>query len=140
MSSNNIINSLGLNPISFEDKKVQLAPQSESEDEEAEMDIQNARHGLYKALDYSREALEDMLSIAKQSQHPKAYEVLNTTIKTLADISSEIGTLQLKKQRLKKKGDGSEDQNGNVINNLFVGSTAELQQMLENLNNKKEDE
>lgn len=130
-SNNSIINSLGLTPIPFDDNRRTLAPQVEGDNQEAEEDIQNARDGLYRALDYSRDVVEDMLAIARQSQHPKAYEILNSSVKTLADISSEIGSLQLKKQRLKQNQKKEDDSDGKTINqNVFVGSTAEFQQLI----------
>jgi hypothetical protein len=99
-------------------------------------DVSEARDGLYDALSKSQQAVEDMMAIAQQSQHPKAYEVLNAAIKTMADISMGLADLQLKKQRLEKGNQSSTSPEGQTVNNLFVGSTAELQQMIENMRNK----
>ena len=107
-------------------------------DQQADDDVDQARLGLFDALMKSQCAVEDMLAIAQQSQHPKAYEVLNSTIKTMADISMGIADLQLKKQRL-NKGTTQPAGEGNVTNNLFVGSTAELQKMLEDMKNGNTD-
>jgi len=124
---------LGLNsvPAIYEDEKENL-PAVVSE--QADDDVDAARTGLYDALSLSQQAVQDMLAIAQQSQHPKAYEILNSSIKTMADISMGLAELQLKKQRL-NKGSGQPTGDGNVTNNLFVGSTAELQQMLEDMKN-----
>jgi hypothetical protein len=124
---------LGLSsvPAIYDDEKENLpAVVSEQVDD----DVDQARTGLYDALSLSQQAVQDMLAIAQQSQHPKAYEILNSTIKTMADISMGIADLQLKKQRL-NKGTQQPQGDGNVTNNLFVGSTAELQQMLEDIKN-----
>lgn len=102
-------------------------------DQQSDQDIDQAREGLYDALQKSQQAVEDMVAIAQQSQHPKAYEVLNSAIKTLADISMGIADLQLKKQRLNKNITSPNE--GGVTNNLFVGSTSELQKMLESIKN-----
>lgn len=102
--------------------------------EQADSDVDAARDGLYDALSLSQQAVQDMLAIAQQSQHPKAYEILNNTIKTMADISMGLADLQLKKQRL-NKGVQQPVGEGSVTNNLFVGSTAELQKMLEDMKN-----
>lgn len=126
---------LGLNslPVVY-DLEVENLPAVHSEQSDA--DVDKARDGLYDALEKSQLAVEDMISIAQQSQHPKAYEVLNSAIKTLADISMGLADLQLKKQRLNKGTTGSgTPQDGQTVNNLFVGSTAELQQMIENAKN-----
>lgn len=103
-------------------------------DEQSGDDVDQAREGLYDALTKSQAAVDDMMAIAQQSQHPKAYEILNQAIKTMADISMGLVDLQLKKQRL-NKGNQQAPADGNVTNNLFVGSTAELQQMLEDIKN-----
>jgi hypothetical protein len=124
---------LGLNsvPAIYEDEKENL-PAVVSE--QADDDVDAARTGLYDALSLSQQAVQDMLAIAQQSQHPKAYEILNSSIKTMADISMGLADLQLKKQRL-NKGSSQPSGEGGVTNNLFVGSTAELQQMLEDIKN-----
>jgi hypothetical protein len=124
---------LGLNsvPVIYDDEKENL-PAVVSE--QADNDIDQARDGLYDALSLSQQAVQDMLAIAQQSQHPKAYEILNSSIKTMADISMGLADLQLKKQRL-NKGQSQPAGEGNVTNNLFVGSTAELQKMLEDIKN-----
>jgi trans-2-enoyl-CoA reductase len=131
--SEQLDNALGLNtvPMIYDDEKENLpAVVSEQTDD----DIDQARTGLYDALSLSQQAVQDMLAIAQQSQHPKAYEILNSSIKTMADISMGLADLQLKKQRL-NKGVVQPASEGGVTNNLFVGSTAELQQMIENMRN-----
>ena len=124
---------LGLNsvPVVYEDEKENLPAVV---NEQADGDVDAARDGLYDALSLSQQAVQDMLAIAQQSQHPKAYEILNSSIKTMADISMGLADLQLKKQRL-NKGVHQPAGDGNVTNNLFVGSTAELQKMLEDMKN-----
>jgi hypothetical protein len=106
--------------------------------EQVDDDVDQARTGLYDALSLSQQAVQDMLAIAQQSQHPKAYEILNSSIKTMADISMGLADLQLKKQRL-NKGTLQPQSEGGVTNNLFVGSTAELQKMLEDMKNGNTD-
>jgi hypothetical protein len=125
---------LGLNslPVVYDDENTDLPA---VQNEQADKDVGEARDGLYSALNMSQVAVQDMLSIAQQSQHPKAYEVLNTAIKTMADISMGLADLQLKKQRLNRGNMQPVVGEGGVTNNLFVGSTAELQQMIENMRN-----
>jgi hypothetical protein len=127
-----IDDALGLNPIVPYGDTVQYPANVDNSQQENDLDF--ARENLYDAVVKSQAAVEDMIAIAQQSQHPKAYEVLNSLIKTFADVSSGIADLQLKKQRLSGKAP-AEDGNKVVNNNLFVGSTAELQKMLENLKN-----
>lgn len=105
-----------------------------TDEEQVKEDVDTARDNLHDAVVVAQQAVQDMLSIAQQSQHPKAYEALNSLIKTYADISMGLADLQVKKQRL--NGKKNTDENQTVNNNLFVGSTAELQQMLEDMKNK----
>lgn len=132
--SDDIDNALGLTPLTVykQDEQNNLPTVV---DHQKDDDLSFARENLYDAVVKSQAAVEDMIAIAQQSQHPKAYEVLNSLIKTFADVSTGIADLQLKKQRLNGK---QEDENKTVNNNLFVGSTAELQKMLQDL--KSDDE
>lgn len=131
--SEDVDKALGLRPLPVVYEPKEIVP-VETENQVDE-DVDQAREGLYDALAKSQEAVDDMLMIARSSQHPKAYEVLNSVIKTMADVSMGLADLQLKKQRL-KKGETNETQDGHTTtNNLFVGSTAELQQMLEKMKN-----
>jgi hypothetical protein len=126
---------LGLNPMAqFDDHKSNLPAVVQTDSEQVEDDIEQVRDNLSNAIELSQTAVQDMLSIAQQSQHPKAYEVLNAMIKTYADISMGLVDLQAKKAKLVAKKPEGEGQT--INNNLFVGSTAELQQMLENMKSK----
>jgi len=123
-----IDDALGLKPLTVY-KEEEQANLPAVVDQQKEDDLGFARDNLYDAVVKSQAAVEDMIAIAQQSQHPKAYEVLNSLIKTFADVSTGIADLQLKKQRLQ----GKEPEGNTVNNNLFVGSTAELQKMLQDL-------
>ena len=131
------------------EKKLQLRPLEVSEISEVvstdivsaksdtlNADVNTARDNLHDAVVVAHQAVQDMLNIAQQSQHPKAYEALNSLIKTYADISMGLADLQLKNQRLQNNAQPKEETEAQVVNNnLFVGSTAELLKMLED--NKK---
>lgn len=122
-----------LDLVNYNDTGKELAKVEEPKDEQIANEIEYARENLYSAVEASQQVVQDMLTIAQQSQHPKAYEVLNSSIKTLSDVAMNIAELQMKKQRLltTKTPQGEEGQT--INNNLFVGSTAELQQMLANM-------
>lgn len=133
-----IDDALGLNPLPMvvdEDTDQPNNLPAVIGEEQVEEDVAEARENLGNAIELSQQAVQDMLTIAQQSQHPKAYEVLNSMIKTYADISMGLVDLQMKRQRLEGKKGGSSEQAQTVHNNLFVGSTAELQQMLEKMKN-----
>lgn len=133
-----IDDALGINPLPVivdEDENVNLP--AVIGEEQVEEDVAEARQNLGNAIELSQQAVQDMLTIAQQSQHPKAYEVLNSMIKTYADVSMGLVDLQMKRQRLEGKKKQEEGQQ-TINNNLFVGSTAELQKMLEDMKSKGE--
>ena len=84
----------------------------------------------FNVIEKGTQALEDMLDVAKASEHPRAYEVVSTLMKTLVDANKDLVAMSDKKAEQKQQPN---DANGTVNNNLFVGSTAELQQMLRNI-------
>ena len=68
-----------------------------------------------------------MLEIAKQSEHPRAFEVVNQLMKTMADTQKDLLELKQREQKI----NGTENKSpSNVTNALFVGSTNELQKMI----------
>jgi hypothetical protein len=102
--------------------------------DEAEKDYTYARENLYDVINKGQEALFDMLDVAKQSQHPRAYEVLSGLINTLVAANKDLLDLQKKKKELFKE----EKPDKTVTNNnLFVGSTAELQKLIKDRQNNE---
>lgn len=95
---------------------------------DADNDFKYARENFYNVIEKGTEALEDMLRVAQASEHPRAYEVVSTIMKTLMDANKDLVDLSDKKQ---KRDEPKEQAVTN--NNLFVGSTAELQKMLKDL-------
>ena len=95
-------------------------------------DFEYARENLKKVIDSGHDALDNMLEIAKQSEHPRAFEVVNQIMKTMADAQKDL--LELKQRQQKING---EDKTApqNVTNALFVGSTAELQKIVKGKDN-----
>ena len=93
---------------------------------DSEIDFQYARENLYNLIERGQDGLEEMLEIAKSSEHPRAMEVFGQLIGKLTETNKELLNLH------KAKKDISQDTSGpkNVSNNLFVGSTAELQRFL----------
>jgi len=129
--SNPIDKALGLNPLPVIQDDDALPAVI---DETVSNDVETARDNIQDAIAVSQQAVQDMLNIAQQSQHPKAYESLNSILKTYADLSMGLVDLQMKKQRLQGKS-GSDDSKKTVNNNLFVGSTADILKMLEGKQN-----
>lgn len=94
-------------------------------------DFQYARENFYNVIEKGTEAIEDMLNIARASEHPRAYEVLSTLMKTIIDANKDLVEMG-KKKALEEK---PEESKRVTNNNLFVGSTAELQQLIKDMRN-----
>lgn len=103
-------------------------------DKDINNDYEYTRGQLYNLIEKGQEAINGILDVAQNSDHPRAYEVAGNLIKNVADISDKLVDLQKKMKELdqEKKGPTS------VTNNaMFVGSTAELQKMLKQMGNDK---
>ena len=98
-----------------------------STEEDIERDYEYQREQFYKLVDRGSMAIDGILELAKEGEHPSAYEVAGQLIKNVADVTEKLGDLQEKMKRLK---DVPGTAPKNVTNALFVGSTAELQKML----------
>ena len=123
--------SLGLEPLDdvVEGKVVQRT--EVPTDDKMNKDYEYARSNFYNVIESGTEALEQMLDVAKASEHPRAYEVVSTIMKTLVDANKDLVTMSTKKQESEEEKNPTEKTVSN--NNLFVGSTAELQQLLKDM-------
>lgn len=92
--------------------------------EDISKDIERIKKVHHELLDKSEEALDNLLEFAKASESPRAYEVVSNLIKTTADVAKSLSDIIMKETKTKP-----EVQN-NTQNNLFLGSTAELQKFL----------
>ena len=96
-------------------------------DKDPDSDFEIGRANLYKLLDKGNDAIDGILALAKEGEHPRAYEVAGQLIKTVADVSKDLLELQ---EKLKKIKDVPNTGPKSVTNALFVGSTTELQKFL----------
>ena len=96
-------------------------------DKDPDSDFETGRENLYKLLDKGNDAIDGILALAKEGEHPRAYEVAGQLIKTVADVSKDLLELQEKLKKIKGVADKGPK---NVTNALFVGSTTELQKLL----------
>ena len=92
-----------------------------------EKDYEYQRQNFYSLVERGTDAVEGILELAKESDHPRAYEVAGNLIKQVAEVTEKLGDLQEKMRKLKEVPNTAPK---NVTNALFVGSTAELQKML----------
>jgi len=97
---------------------------------DATKDYEYTRANLYNLIDKASEAINDVLDLARESNHPRAYEVAGNFIKQTADMTDKLIDLQKKIKDLDGGDKKSAAINGNVTNNMFFGTTADLQLML----------
>ena len=97
-----------------------------------EDDYDHARDNLRELLTQGKVALETALTVAKQSEHPRAFEVVGGLMKQLADINQQLMDVHQQKKKLEEptKGTSKEVTNNNAI---FVGSTADLSKMIKKM-------
>jgi len=93
----------------------------EDTDDKQEQDFELGRQNLHEVIEQGKRALDELCSIANASQHPRAYEVVATLIKTVSDANSNLMNLHKQKKDVSKKEKPSQ-----VTNSLFVGSTDDL--------------
>jgi hypothetical protein len=92
-----------------------------------ESDYEYQRKQFYNLVEKGSTAIDGILELAKEGEHPRGYEVAGNLIKQVAEVTEKLGDLQEKMKRLE---DVPNTAPKNVTNALFVGSTAELQKMI----------
>ena len=97
-----------------------------STNNEVEDDYDYARKNLRDLIDSGMGDLNTVMDIARQSESPRAFEVATNLMKTLTDTNKDLLELAKKKKVLTQ-----EKNTQNVTNALFVGSTADLQKMIQ---------
>ena len=97
-------------------------------------DYRLARKTFRSLIDKGNNAIEDLTDLARQSESPRAYEVLSTLMKTVAETTKDLYDLQKKTKDLMKedKSRPQDEQRINVEKAVFVGSTAELLKKVKN--------
>lgn len=143
MSDEKISSALGIRPMSEIDdaeKNLPLVQHTEApyelavvspEDDENLQDIETVRKNIANVIDIGKEAMEEMLEIAKQSEQPRAFEVVSTLMKTLLDANKDFADISSKKKYAKEELLGPKQAaQTNVTNNNLIVSTADLLKML----------
>ena len=95
--------------------------------EEVDTDYKYQRENFYNLIERGQDAIDGILDVAKNSDHPRAFEVAGNLISQVADVTEKLGKLQSAMKRLKEVPNNAPK---NVTNALYVGSTAELQKLL----------
>ena len=102
--------------------------------DDVDTDYKYQRENFYNLIERGQDAIDGILEVAKQSDHPRSYEVAGNLISQVADIKEKLGKLQASMKRLKEVPNNAPK---NVTNALYVGSTAELQKLLKKDKEKK---
>lgn len=102
-------------------------------DKKIDDDYEYSREVYYDLIEKGRDGIEEMLELAKQSEHPRAFEVLSQMIKNVSDVSDRLMALNTAKKKIEVMDrQPSLENKGTTNNNIFIGSTTELQRFLQN--------
>ena len=101
-----------------------IVPRPTGDFEDADIDYKYSRENFYSLVERGQDAVTGILELAKESEHPRTYEVAGQLIKVVAEVTEKLADLQDKMKRLKEVPDHAPK---SVTNALFVGSTKELQ-------------
>lgn len=99
--------------------------------EKIDDDYDKARSNLHDLLIKGQESLNSAIEVAKQSEHPRAFEVVGNLMKQLADINQQLMDIHQQKKKLEEPG--KEAAKSVTNNSIFVGSTAELNKMIKKM-------
>ena len=105
----------------------EVVPYKTESGDDIEKDYEYQRENFYNLVEKGSSAIDGILELAKESEHPRTYEVAGNLIKQVAEVTEKLGDLQEKMRRLKEVPSNAPK---SVTNSLFVGSTKELQTML----------
>ena len=110
-----------------DEKKTDIVPRKEEKDNDVDNDHDYSREAYYDLIKKGQEAIDGILQVAKEGEHPRAYEVALNGIRQVGDTVDKLQDLNKKLKDLKELPKTADTK---IQNALFVGSTAELQKML----------
>ena len=124
-------------PVEQKNFKAPVPRKEDKESADVDNDYKYSRENYYNLIERGQEAIEGILDIAREGQHPRAYEVAGQLIKNVADATDKLMDLQKKLKNIEE----NKQPRGptNVTNALFVGSTAELSKLLKKQSKKTEE-
>ena len=98
-------------------------------DDKSKQDYEYSRDTYYELIEKGKDALENMIEVARESEHPRAYEVLSGLIKNVSDTNDKLMDLNKKHKLMDEKDEVKQVENQQ--NNYFLGSTADIQKLLQ---------
>jgi 23S rRNA A2030 N6-methylase RlmJ len=99
-----------------------------SDSDQIKTDYDHSRDTYYDLIQKGQESLDLMMQFARESEHPRAFEVLSGMIKNVSDVTDRLMDLQKKTKDINKD---EKEVSGTTNQNLFVGSTTDLQRLLQ---------
>ena len=102
---------------------------SDENDKNVKSDYDYSRDTYYELIEKGRESLDLMIEVARESEHPRAFEVLSNMIKNVSDVNDKLMDLNKKNKEI-TQSKTSDDQKSITNNNVFIGSTTDLQRLL----------
>jgi hypothetical protein len=120
-----------ITPIEKQEKLPTIIQKTPSDNPNLDQDLndayQQSKENLQEIIDQGKEAMEDMLQIARASEHPRAFEVYSTILKNVVDANKELINMQKQMREMNSK---KETNTTSIDKAIFVGSTAELSKLL----------
>lgn len=108
---------------------------ADAHNDSAKADFETARANVLNIIENGQEAIYKLGQIAESSQHPRAFEVLAKLMDTTLQANKDLMELQTKIRQISAVDAPTNEHAKTINNNLFVGSTAELQKVIENMKN-----
>jgi hypothetical protein len=121
---------LGINPLT---KTTISNIVADAHNDSAKADFETARANILTMIEEGQDAMHKLTQIATQSQHPRAFEVLAKMMETMLQANKDLMGLQKDIRELDAADSPINEKAKTINNNLFVGSTAELQKMIKQL-------
>ena len=127
--------------IEFESNKIiPIKTKEIAKVEDPSVDISNdyieSRKNYYDLIEKGQEAIDGILDFAKESEHPRAYEVAAQLIKNVSEVNTQLIDLQKKMQDLRDSKSIPNNVTNAIENAVFVGSTSELQKLIKGNKNE----
>lgn len=123
-----ILDNMGLAKIQTEPVEIVVPARDHRAMSNDEMDFETARLNIAEIIEVSKDAIDDLLNVAKQSSSARDYEVLGQLMRTAADLNNTLISLpEKRKKALNEKPEAPTTQN----NTLIVGTTADISKMIE---------
>lgn len=128
-----ISDALNLNPLATTDSVKAIV--AKAHDNSAKNDFELARSNIHEVIQNGVYAMEKLSQIADSSQHPRAFEVLAKLMDTMLQANKDLLSLQKDIREIDAKDTPTNENAKTVTNNLFVGSTNDLQKVIEQMKN-----